>query len=114
MVLVHFRLNLKSHPKVKYSKVFGSGIFILDWMCESYLHWNVPGHVVVVLVFVKPNLSHTKPIAPHEVPQGLFQVWFLEARDMSYAGARQHLHAATTQPHLQGTQSGKILQKIDH
>lgn len=67
--------------------------------CRSHLHGDVPGQVDIGLVLIHPDLCHTQGITPC-VESYVTVVRFLHSCNMSHSGARQHLHTASTQPHL--------------
>lgn len=66
----------------------------------SHLHGDVPGQVDIGLVFIHPDLSHAESVAARMVSY-VAVVGLLDPRDVSHPGAGQHLHAASTEPHLQ-------------
>lgn len=69
---------------------------------SKHLHRDVPGQVDVGLVLVHPDLGHAQSVPPGVVSY-VAVVRLLHPGDVSHPGTGQHLHAAPTEPHLQGS-----------
>lgn len=65
----------------------------------SHLHGDVPGQVDVGPVLIHPDLSHAESVTAR-MESYVAVVGLLDPRDVSHPGTGQHLHAASTEPHL--------------
>lgn len=66
----------------------------------AYLQGQVPRDVHVGLVVVHPDLGHPQSV-PLGVKADVAVVRFLLPLDVGHPGARQDLHAAAAEPHLE-------------
>lgn len=73
----------------------------------AHLHGDVPGQVDIGLVLIHPHLGHTQGVTPR-VESDVTVIRFLHPGNVSNPGARQHLHTASTQPHLEVHSTGEI------